>query len=57
MTYGCQMWMNPMLRGQKGLIEPLLVAHYNACRWITGAFKTTPLGSLDILAGLMPVKF
>ena len=51
------MWMNPMLRGQKGLIEPLLVAHYNACRWITGAFKTTPLGSLDILAGLMPVKF
>ena len=55
MTYGCQMWMNPMLKGQKDLVKPLLTAHYNACRWITGAFRTTPLGSLDVLAGLIPI--
>ena len=55
MTYGCQMWMNPKLKGQKGLVKLLLVVYYNACRWITGAFKTTPLGSLDVLAGLIPI--
>lgn len=27
-----------------------------AVRWITGCFRTTPVGAMEILAGLVPIK-
>ena len=56
MTYGAHLWWHPKWKGQKWIIKELLSTQYRAARWITGAFRTTPVGALEIAAGLMPIK-
>ena len=29
---------------------------FQACRWITGVFRTTPTGALEMAAGIMPIN-
>ena len=53
LTYGVQAWYRP--KGVKTLIKPLEVAQHRALRWITGAFRTTPVGALHSVAGIMPI--
>ncbi|TFY80339.1 hypothetical protein EWM64_g3673 [Hericium alpestre] len=40
----------------KTLFLPLKSAQGLAAKWITGAFRTSPLDGLDVLAGLMPIR-
>lgn len=55
-TYGAQLWWNPQWKGVKRLLGPLQKAQSRAARWITGAFRTTPIGSLECAAGLFPIR-
>ena len=54
LTYGAPVWYKP--KGAKGLMKPLAAAQHRALRWITGAFRTTPVGALHSLAGVMPIE-
>ncbi|KAF8646075.1 hypothetical protein AX16_007407 [Volvariella volvacea WC 439] len=54
MTYGFQLWYRPHGKRIKHKIEILKVAQNRALRWITGAFRTTPVGSLESAAGCLP---
>lgn len=55
MTYGYLLWFNPR-RPQKGLISTLAKAQAAASRWILEAFRTSPRGGMEILAGLLPLR-
>ncbi|KAF8651495.1 hypothetical protein AX16_004793 [Volvariella volvacea WC 439] len=54
MTYGFQLWYRLHGKRVKHKIEVLKVAQNRALRWITGAFRTTPIGSLESAAGCLP---
>jgi ribonuclease HI len=54
MTYGHRVWYHPH-RTHKKLLKPLARAQAVAARWILGAFRTSPVGGMDILAGLLPI--
>ncbi|CDO70323.1 hypothetical protein BN946_scf184843.g12 [Trametes cinnabarina] len=54
MTYGVQVWYRS--KGVKTLMKPLLAAEHRALRWITGAFRTTPIGAMQAFAGIMPLQ-
>ncbi len=53
LTYGAPVWFRS--KGAKQLIQPLATAQNRALRWITGAFRTTPVGALHSFAGVMPI--
>ncbi|KAJ2967230.1 hypothetical protein NUW54_g13564 [Trametes sanguinea] len=36
-------------------MKPLVAAEHRALRWITGAFRTTPIGAMQAFAGIMPL--
>ena len=55
MTYGAQLWWNPQWKGINWIKKELSKVQSRGARWITGAFKTTPVGALEIAAGLMPI--
>jgi ribonuclease HI len=54
MTYGHRVWFHPH-RPHKTLLKPLVRAQAAAARWILGAFRTSPTGGMEILAGLLPI--
>ncbi|OJT07610.1 hypothetical protein TRAPUB_1516, partial [Trametes pubescens] len=54
MTYGCQLWYRR--KGTKWHLEFLRKAQNTAARWITGAFKTSPRGGMEVLAALPPIR-
>jgi ribonuclease HI len=54
MTYGHRVWFHPH-RPHKMLTKPLVRAQAAAARWILGAFRTSPTGGMEILAGLLPI--
>ncbi|KAL7283508.1 hypothetical protein ACG7TL_002941 [Trametes sanguinea] len=54
LTYGAQVWFKS--KGVKTLMKPLLAAQNRALRWITGAFRTTPIGAMQTMAGIMPLQ-
>ena len=54
LTYGFRLWYNPR-KPQKSLIAMLSRAQAAAARWILGAFRTSPTGGMEILAGLLPI--
>jgi hypothetical protein len=54
MTYGFRLWYQPQQR-QKTLIKTLSQAQHTAAKWIIGAFRTSPRGGTEILAGLLPL--
>lgn len=53
MTYGCQVWYTSR---SKTRMAPLCTAHNTALRWITGAFRTTPVGAVEAFGGIMPIS-
>ncbi|THG92542.1 hypothetical protein EW026_g8391 [Hermanssonia centrifuga] len=56
MTYGMQLWWHPTLKNVKRHMAELAKVQAKAARWITGGFRTTPIGALNALAGLPPIK-
>ena len=56
MTYGAQLWWHPRWKGLKWALHEFQRAQSRAARWITGAFHTTPIGALEIFAGLVPIR-
>ncbi|KAL1947815.1 hypothetical protein VTO73DRAFT_13539 [Trametes versicolor] len=53
LTYGVEVWYRS--KGVKGLMKPLVAAQHRALRWITGAFRTTPIGAMHSFAGILPL--
>ncbi|CDO77106.1 hypothetical protein BN946_scf184592.g1, partial [Trametes cinnabarina] len=53
LTYGAQVWFRP--KGMKTLMKPLVAAEHRALRWITGTFRTTPIGAMQAFAGILPL--
>ena len=56
MAYGAQLWWHPSWKGKKWIAQQLQKAQTRGARWITGGFRTSPTGSLEMMAGLMPIK-
>lgn len=56
LTYGAQLWWNPGWKGRAGTCRSLQQAQSRAVRWVTGAFRTTPIGAMEAFAGIMPIK-
>ncbi|GJE96989.1 hypothetical protein PsYK624_131990 [Phanerochaete sordida] len=56
MCYGAQLWWHPKWLRKKYAADEMQKAQSRAARWISGAFCTTPVGALDISAGLLPIK-
>ncbi|CAA7267598.1 unnamed protein product [Cyclocybe aegerita] len=53
-TYGYRLWYFDGARN-KGAMNQLKWMQRKAALWITGAFRTSPTGGLEALAGLIPV--
>ncbi|GJF00388.1 hypothetical protein PsYK624_166750 [Phanerochaete sordida] len=56
MTYGAQLWWEPHWKGRKWITIELQKAQSRAARWITGAFRTTPIGAMEMAAALLPIR-
>ena len=56
MTYGASTWWTPTWYRQMEVAKDFRKVQAAAARWITGAFKTTKVGALEIMAGLAPVR-
>jgi hypothetical protein len=56
MSYCAQLWWCPNWKGNKEAANALQRIQNQAARWISGAFRTTPVGTLNALAGLIPVS-
>lgn len=56
MTYGAQLWWHPQWKGMKWAAHELQKAQSRAARWITGCFRTTPIGALEMMAALLPIR-
>jgi Reverse transcriptase-like len=54
MTYGLQLWYFKGARVQ-GSIKALSQVQAHAVHWITGCFRTTPIGGMESLEGLLPM--
>lgn len=55
MTYGFRLWYTPR-KPAIGLIAELTKAQAAASRWILGAFRTSPRGGMEMLAGILPIR-
>src|SRR5262249_30079906 len=53
-TYGYRLWFHKGAR-YVGLLKLLTTMQRKAALWITGAFRTSPSGGAEALAGLMPI--
>lgn len=56
-AYGAALWWHPKWNRLKYALRTYEQAQSLAARWITGAFKTTPTGFLDMAAGLLPIRY
>jgi hypothetical protein len=56
MSYCAQLWWCPNWKGNKEAANALQCIQNQAARWISGAFHTTPVDTLNALAGLIPVS-
>lgn len=56
MTYGAQLWWHPSWKGKIWAAKALQQAQNRAARWITGCFRTTPIGAMEMAAGLIPIR-
>ncbi|PPQ93109.1 hypothetical protein CVT25_002994, partial [Psilocybe cyanescens] len=54
-TYGFRLWYFAAARC-KGALHHLSVMQRSAALWITGAFRTSPTGGVEALAGLPPIN-
>ncbi|KAF8657293.1 hypothetical protein AX14_007905 [Amanita brunnescens Koide BX004] len=55
LTYGLPLWFAENGNGIKSRINKLNKVHSHACKWITGCFRTTPIGAREVIAGLPPL--
>jgi hypothetical protein len=54
-TYGFKLWYYSGARC-KGQVAKLAKMQHRAALWITGAFSTSPVGRVGVLAGLIPIN-
>jgi hypothetical protein len=50
-TYGSRLWLYEGV-AMKGPLDSLRKMQRRACLWITGAFKTSPIGAAETLTGV-----
>ena len=55
LTYGLPLWFAENGAGIKSRTNKLNKVHSHACKWITGCFRTTPIGAREVIAGLPPL--
>ncbi|KAF8686575.1 hypothetical protein AX14_003852 [Amanita brunnescens Koide BX004] len=55
LTYGLPLWYAPNGKGVSRHIRLIAKVHSYATQWITGAFRTTPNGAKEMIAGLPPL--
>ena len=55
LTYGLPLWYAPDGKGVSRHTRLIAKVHSYATRWITGAFRTTPNGAKEMIAGLLPI--
>jgi hypothetical protein len=53
-TYGSRLWLYEGA-AMKGPLDSLCKMQRRACLWITNAFKTSPMGAAETLAGVPPI--
>jgi hypothetical protein len=53
-TYGSRLWLYEGA-AMKGPLHTLQKMQRHACLWITSAFKTSPMGAAETLAGVPPI--
>ena len=56
LLYGLPLWYAEWGKGVIKHVKHMNRVQSYATRWITGAFKTSPIGSLDIISGIPPLK-
>jgi hypothetical protein len=51
-TYGYRLWYHDKVK-VKGLLSSLSKMQHRAALWIIGAFRTSPTGGCEVIAGLI----
>ena len=55
LTYGLPLWFAENGAGIKSRLSKISKVHSHACKWITGCFRTMPIGAREVIAGLPPL--
>ena len=55
LTYGLPLWFAEDGTGVRSRLNKISKVHSHACKWITGCFRTTPIGAREVIAGLPPL--
>ena len=55
LTYGLPLWFAENGAGVRSRLSKINKVHSHACKWITGCFRTTPIGAREVIAGLPPL--
>ena len=55
LSYGLPLWFAENGAGVKTRLSKVNKVHTHACKWITGCFRTTPIGAREVIAGLPPL--
>ncbi|KAF8669573.1 hypothetical protein AX14_006028 [Amanita brunnescens Koide BX004] len=55
LTYGLPLWFAENGAGVKSRLTRINKVQSHACKWITGCFRTTPIGAREVIAGLPPL--
>ncbi|KAF8675303.1 hypothetical protein AX14_005146, partial [Amanita brunnescens Koide BX004] len=56
LTYGLPLWYAMWGRGVIKLVKKMERVHNYALSWITGSFRTSPIGARELIAGIPPLK-
>ena len=56
LTYGLPLWYSLWGTGISRLVKKMERVHSFALAWIIGAFRSTPIGAREIIAGIPPLK-
>ncbi|KAF8716021.1 hypothetical protein AX14_012493 [Amanita brunnescens Koide BX004] len=56
LTYGLALWYTTWGTGVIRLVKKMERVHSYALGWIIGAFRTSPVGSRELIAGVPPLK-
>ena len=55
LAYSLPLWFTQDGAGIKKQLQRMNKVHTHACKWITGCFRTTPIGAREVIAGLPPL--
>ncbi|KAF8702623.1 hypothetical protein AX14_014398 [Amanita brunnescens Koide BX004] len=56
LTYGLPLWYTMWGAGVIRLVKKMERVHSYALGWVIGAFRTSPIGSRELMAGIPPLK-